>query len=78
MANSWFNYVSGANNTPQSYSSAQMRPECPGNVQLCAIHAETQLISGFPRPIITPALQSEISNALNSGNDSTNVLLKAE
>lgn len=77
MATSWFNYNgSGSVNDPTSYS-AIMTPNCPGDkINLCAISAEIQFIGGVQRPIITPALQTEISTALTNKAESANVRLK--
>lgn len=76
MANSWFKYNgSGSVNTATNYSSISM-PSCLGDQRLCAINAEIQLINNVQRPIITGALQSEISVALSSHTPSANVGLE--
>ncbi|WP_219226850.1 hypothetical protein [Pedobacter antarcticus] len=76
MANSWFNYNdSGSVNEPTSYA-AITNPSCLGNQRLCAVNAEIQLIDNVQRPVITGALQSEISTALTNHKASTNVSLK--
>lgn len=77
MATSWFYYIAGSLGNPSSYDIASGTPNCPNpNNQLCAIFAEIQFIDGIQRPIITPALLTEIANALNTKTESANVLLK--
>lgn len=79
MATSWFNYNgTGSVNTATNYSAVSGAPNCPSpKVFLCAIFAETQLIEGTQRPVITASLQTEI-NAATSGtpHESSNVLLR--
>lgn len=52
-------------------------PICPGpNQKICAIRAFRQLISGVPRPIITPNLQAQIAATVLTQVESANVLLR--
>lgn len=77
MANSWFVYTSGPNSDPQSYTFSPAAPSCPEEkAVLCAIFAEIQLINGVKKPIITPALQSQITTAVQNVQESANVLLR--
>jgi len=78
MANSWFKYDgSGSITDPQNYNQVAALPNCPSpDVNICAIFANTQFIAGVARPIITPALQTEINNAFSSKIESANVRLQ--
>ena len=78
MATSWFAYDdSGSITSPSNYNIVDGQPQCPApKVNICRIFAEIQFLSGVQRPIITPALQSEINNAFSTKIESTNVRLK--
>lgn len=80
MANAWFYFISGSTGDPNSYDKVSGgSPNCPlPDERLCAIFAEIQLIQGIQRPIITPTLQTQISDALNNKQESANVLLKPD
>lgn len=76
MATSWFKYIGGPVCDPLSYAEISGNPNCPTpKRQLCAIFAQVQLIGGVRRPIITPALCTEILNALATLTESANVRL---
>jgi len=77
MANAWFKYSgSGWLSDPIYYNKVSAQPSCPSpNVEICAIFADTQFISGVPRPIITPGLQEELNTAVLSHTESANVTL---
>lgn len=76
MGFSWFCYNSGSLRNPASYSICSS-PNCPAPKEsLCAIFAQIQFIDGVEKPIITPALPTEISNALNTKVESANVRRK--
>jgi len=78
MANSWFQYSgSGPVNDPTNYIIIIIIINCPSpKRRLCVIFAEVQFINGVQRPIITPALQTEINIALLTLTESTNVRLR--
>jgi len=77
MANTWFYHITGSTGNPLNYDAASGAPNCPTpDNKLCAIFAEIQLISRIQRPIITPSLQTQISDALNTKTESANVKLK--
>lgn len=71
-----FTRTSGANpNDPTNYAPGQSTPPgCPGSTELCAILAND---NGFGYPLITAAIQTAISNAEQSGQDSSTVLLRS-
>lgn len=73
----WFTFTTqpGADvNNPNNYGNPQdTQPFCPGNVKLCAIFAE---VDGFGFPIISSQLITDIANALQSGSESSTVLLR--
>lgn len=73
----WYTFTttSGASTSnPNNYSNPQpTQPNCPGSVKLCAILAND---NGFGFPVITSAIQSDISNAVNTGNDNGTAILR--
>lgn len=77
MATSWFKYDgSGSITEPFNYNVVGSQPHCPTpKVNICAIFANIQFINGIQRPIITPALQTEINNAYSTKVESSNVRL---
>ena len=77
MAESWFAYDdSGDVCSPLNYARITI-PNCPEpNQRLCAIFATIQTIGGIQRPVITPALCTQIQLALSTLTESANVLLK--
>jgi hypothetical protein len=80
MATQWFLYngTPGAGTTldPQQYTSSATVPSCNTGTTVCAIFADTQIISGVRRPVITPTLQNEIRLADRNDVPSANVKLK--
>ena len=76
MATSLFAYNSGSVTNPLSYTKIALPPGCVGAPNICTIFAETQLIGGAQRPIITPSLSTEISIANSTGIPTANVELK--
>ncbi len=78
MANSWYVYSgSGSPTDPLNYAQVSGSPSCPSPKQrICAIFADTQFIDEVERPIITPALATEINTAISTLIESANVKLK--
>ncbi|MEN5197034.1 hypothetical protein [Sphingobacterium faecium] len=76
MATSWFKYTGGDPSQSCSYTAINGNPNCPPPKQrLCAIFAQVQLIGGVVKPVITGALQTEITFALMTKAESANVRL---
>ena len=67
----WFNYNGGSPTNPASYSPATSEPSCQEGAQLCAINA-----SGTSQPSLTPALISEMLDAVVLQESRPNVKLK--
>lgn len=61
---------------PESYYPIFVPTNCIALPRLCAIRAFRQYINGLPRPILTPALQAQITAATTTGTPSATVLLK--
>lgn len=81
MSTSWFRYMAapGTGHTldPLFYNTVSVTPLCNFGSTICAIFAEVQLL-GNPqvrRPIITPALSTEITTADTTNTPSSNVRL---
>ena len=70
----WYQYNGGDICSPNSYALVGSTPPiCPSpNIHLCAIQASDNMT----KPILTAVLICEIANALQSSNESVNVLLK--
>ena len=49
-------------------------PSCPGNGNICSVLADD---NGAGKPILTPDLQAQIQEAINTNTDQTNVLLRS-
>lgn len=73
----WYTFTTqtGADTSnPNNYANPQdQQPNCPGSSKLCAILANDD---GFGFPVITSQIQTAISNAVQSGNESSTVLLR--
>lgn len=81
MAFSWFRYnppgvsPSPAIN-PLSYTQILFTPPFTATgFCICFIFAETQIIAGVVRPVITPILSADINNALATGTSSSIVIV---
>lgn len=59
--------------SPSSYAIITGTPTCSGNQVVCAIYAQ---VDDNDKPIITTALSTEISTALNNHVSSANVKLR--
>lgn len=74
----WYTFTTlpgASTSNPNNYSNPQTNPpSCPGSVKLCAILAND---NGFGFPVITSAIQSDIANAVNTGNDNGTAILRA-
>lgn len=76
MATSWYSFTitSGADPLdPNNYSSISPKPSCPGTSKICAIFATDD---GFGRPVISQAIEDEMVQNLQLGQDGTLVLLR--
>jgi len=71
---SWFTYDgSGSITDPANYVEVSGTPNCPGTTSMCSIQAT---VGSNSKPVITPALQTEINNAVNNHQPSADVLLQ--
>jgi len=74
LATSWFTYSgSGSITDPANYTEVSGTPDCPGTTSMCSIQAT---VGSGSKPDITPALQTEINNAVSHQQPSANVLLQ--
>lgn len=73
----WFQYDgTGSATDPLNYYIVATLPACPGTGKVCVINANIQFIGGVMRPIITSALQTQITFALLTSTDFATVLLR--
>lgn len=72
----WYLRSSGADpfNSNSYTFVGSTAPSCPGNGNICSILADD---SGTGKPILTPALQQQINDAINTNTDQSNVLLRS-
>jgi len=77
MANSWFKYNdSGSITDPTNYDEISYKgPSIFPKVNIHNIFAKVQFIGEISRPIIRPALQTEINAAYSIKKESANVRL---
>jgi hypothetical protein len=74
MAKTWFIFTGTNPCNPNDYMLVGPPPSCPGSNVICAIFAEPD--GSGTRPVISPTVCCEMVNALNSGTDTANVLLR--
>jgi hypothetical protein len=73
LATVWFTYNgSGSLTSPANYTFAGDRPDCEGSDEVCGLQAPED---ASQKPVISPALSSEISNAASTHTPTANVTL---
>ena len=80
MAKAWFTYMGDHKSdgfyNPDNYSLVKVQPDYINGTLIGAINAESEIIDGKFRPLLTTELVTEISIAKISCRPSSNVLLK--
>lgn len=73
----WYLRTNGANPfNANSYTFVgSTAPSCPGSGNICSVLAEN---NGAGKPILTPALQAQITTAQSTNMDQPNVLLRSD
>ncbi len=73
---SWFAYNgSGPVTSPSSYTRVSGEPDCPGDLNMCAIQAQ---VGAGNQPVITTTLANEINTDLANHSPSADVVLQGE
>lgn len=70
----WFTYNgSGSLTSPANYTFSEAEPDCEGSDEVCGLQAPKD---ASQKPVISPALSSEINNAASTHIPSANVTLR--